>query len=53
MAQMNLSDLGVEIPETIDPDDIIGKASGKRLILPGDVFIGRGRRTRENPFLFL
>ena len=38
MAQMNLSDLGVEIPETIDPDDIIGKASGKRLILPGDVW---------------
>lgn len=38
MAQMNLLDLGVEIPETTDPDDIIGKASGKRLILPGDVW---------------
>ena len=38
MAQLNLLDIGVEIPETKDPDDIITAPTKKRLVLPGDVW---------------
>ena len=37
-AQINLLDIGVEIPETTDPDDVISKETPDRLILPGDVW---------------
>ncbi len=38
MAQLNLLDLGVAIPETADPDDIIKPNKVERLVLPGDVW---------------
>ena len=38
MAQMNIQDLGVDVPEIIDPEDILPKLTADRLILPGDVW---------------